>query len=49
MSGDVFEAFKPETIWGKFDIVFETPAKMTFTIYNLEGKKAREYKFNKVK
>ncbi len=49
LSGDLFQTFKPETTWGKFDLVYETPAKMTFTIFNTDGIKTREYKFNKVK
>jgi hypothetical protein len=49
MSGELFQTYKPETLWGKFEIVYETPAKMTFTIFTLDGKKTREYNFNKVK
>ncbi len=49
LSGDLYQTFKPETLWGKFELVYETPAKMTFTMYNTTGVKTREYKFNKVK
>jgi hypothetical protein len=49
LSGDLFQTYKPETIWGKFELVFETPAKMTFAMFTADGKKTREYRFNKVK
>jgi len=49
LSGDLFQTFKPETVWGKFELVYETPAKMTFTIFNTDGIKTSEYKFNQVK
>jgi hypothetical protein len=49
MNGELFQTYKPETLWGKFELVYETPANMTFTIFTLDGKKSREYKFKKVK
>ena len=49
LSGDLFQTFKPETVWGKFELVYETPTKMTFTVFNTDGIKTRQNKFNKLK
>jgi hypothetical protein len=48
-SVDVNQDFKPETVLRKIELVWETPAKMTWTEFNTDGTKTREYKFSKVK
>jgi hypothetical protein len=46
---DGVQNFRPETVFGKAELFYETPTKMTFTNFNLEGKNTGEYVFNKVK
>ena len=46
---DVVQNFKPETVLRKVEIVYESPAKMTYTTYSPDGKKTGEFKYTKVK
>jgi hypothetical protein len=46
---DVVQDFKPEKVLTKTKILYKTPTKMTWTNFNAEGKKTREYKYNKIK
>ena len=48
-SADLVQNFKPETVNGKVELLFENPTKMTWTNLNTEGTKTGEFKFNKVK
>ena len=48
-SFDVVQNFKPETVLRKVEVVYETPAKMTWTNFTSDGKKAGELKYTKVK
>ncbi len=48
-SFDVVQNFKPETVYRKSEIVYETPTSMVFTRFNLAGAKIYEHKFKKVK
>jgi hypothetical protein len=46
---DGVQNFNPETVWGKMEVLFESPAKFTVTNFNKDGVKTGEIKFNKVK
>ena len=49
LSAGMVQNFKPETVSEKYEFVYETPAKMTFTVFNIDGKKTWETKYIKVK
>ena len=49
LNADIVQNFKPETVLVKVELVYETPAKMTYTNFKPDGTKAGELKFNKVK
>ena len=46
---DGVQNFKPETVSEKGELFYETPSKMTYTSFDMDGKKTGESKFNKVK
>ena len=46
---DLVQNFRPETVYLKGELLFETPTKMTFTLFNMDGIKTGEYKYNKVR
>jgi hypothetical protein len=46
---DGVQNFNPETVWGKVEVLFESPAKITVTYFNKDGVKTGEFKYNKVK
>jgi hypothetical protein len=48
-SADIVQNFKPEKVLYKVEMVFDTPAKMTWTNFSPDGKKIGEFKYNKVK
>ena len=49
LSIEVVQDFKPETVFRKIEILWETPIKMTWTNFNADGIKRGEFKFKKVK
>ena len=46
---DGVQNFNPETVWGKVEILFESPIKITMINFNKDGVKTGEFEFNKVK
>jgi hypothetical protein len=46
---DLVQNFKPETVLRKVELVYETPAKMTWSNFKPDGTKTGEFKYNKVK
>ena len=46
---DVVQNFKPEIVINKIELVYETPAKMTWTDFKTDGTKTGELKYKKVK
>ncbi len=48
-SADLVQNFKPETVNGKVELLFETPTKMIWTNFNADGTKSGESIYNKVK
>ena len=49
LSIEVVQNFKPETVYRKIELLWDTPTKMTWTEFNPDGTKARANKFSKVK
>ncbi|HAQ19696.1 MAG TPA: hypothetical protein DCR40_10760 [Prolixibacteraceae bacterium] len=46
---DAVQNFKPEIVLYKIELVYETPAKMTWTDFKTDGTKTGELKYTKVK
>jgi hypothetical protein len=46
---DVNQDFKPETVFRRIELVWETPTKMTWTNFKTDGTKTGEFIFTKVK
>ena len=46
---DAVQNFNPETVYEKYELYYETPTKMTGTVFSTDGTKTRETKFTKVK
>ncbi len=46
--GDYVRNFNPEAVVGKFEIVLETPTKLTINNFNLDGVKTGEYEWFKI-
>jgi len=49
LSAGMVQNFKPETVSEKYEFIWETPSKMTFSGFTTDGTKTWEAKFNKVK
>ena len=49
LSLNAVQNFKPETVYEKYELFYETAAKMTATIFSTDGTKTWEAKFIKVK
>jgi len=49
LSLEAIKNFKPETVYEKYELFYETPTKMTATTFSTDGTKKGELKFNKVK
>jgi hypothetical protein len=49
LSAGMVQNFKPETVSEKYEFLWETPSKMTFSGFTTDGTKTWEAKFTKVK